>query len=217
MCEKPDHPHLPNLAGFEKLHPAHVMRPDPPMQTHLHDPPRFARRLEHRAALVDRMAGRLLYKHVRSCFQRIDGLQRVPVIGCRDDHHLRLFLFEQLTVVLVNLRRIAAPAVHLIGGDLQHIAVHVAKPNHLAAIRRRRFLQNILPPPTTPNERGLEFRGFALAEDIGSAREEDPGRFDKGATFHVISCGGRRRQCRPGSFGNTPIRWRAREPSSICH
>ena len=159
------------------------------------------------------MAG-WFHEDVGACFEGIDGLRCVPVIGRGDDDHVGLF--EEFAVIFVSLRRIAVPAVDLIGRDFEAVALHVAERDDLAAPGRSGFLQDILTPPTATNERRAVFRGIVLAQDVRSACQEESGRFEEGAAFHVISGGDRQRLNHHGNFGNRPNRWREREPSMIC-
>ena len=102
------------------------MRADAPVQSHLHDLARVARRPHHRLALVDRVSRRLLDVHMRPGFDRRDRVQRMPVVRRRDDHHLRLLLVQQLAVILVALGRCAGQFAHLIEGRFQAVAIDVA-------------------------------------------------------------------------------------------
>jgi hypothetical protein len=62
------------------------------------------------------------------------------VIRRGDNHELGLLFLKELAVILVDLRRVAVPGVYLVGRNLNDVAVHIAEPHDLAALRGRRFL-----------------------------------------------------------------------------
>jgi hypothetical protein len=174
--EDPDHPDVANRAGLEKLHAAGVVWPDAPVQIDLNNAFAFARDAEHGPAFVHSVAGRLLDEDVRAGFHRGDGLQRMPVIRCGNQHDLGFLLFEQFAEIVVRFWRVAVQIVDLLRRDLARIAVDVAQSDHFDPSAGDSFLENILSPPAAANQRGAE-----LLRRIGGADER---RGHQNATGH---------------------------------
>ena len=157
MHEAPHHPDLAHMSVAQKFHRRNMMRPDAPVQADLHGAPGGARGGDHRAALVHRVTGGFFHEHMRAGFHGINALERVPMVGRRDDHHVGLFLRQQLAVIAIRLGLVAGQIGHLLGGDLERVAIDIRERDDFRAPAGHRFLENIFAPPTRADERGAQF------------------------------------------------------------
>ena len=155
--EQPDLTYLADFAGFQKLHRLHMMRPNTPMQAHLHHA--FGRPcgVENGAAFFHRVRGGFLKEHMGACFNRRNRRQCVPVVGRGDDHNLRLLLAEHLAKVIVLARLIAVEIGDFLGAYLARLLAHVANAHHLALTVRHRVAQNVHTPPARSDDRRAIF------------------------------------------------------------
>ena len=169
-------PTSPTAAGFQELHRADVMRPDAAMQADLHDAPGFARGFEHRAAFIDRMAGRFFDEDVRAGFERVDGVQRVPMVRRGDDDDVRLFLFEQFAVILVGLGRIAGQSLTWSAATSRPLPSTSQSATIWQRFEAAASFKIFLPHQPRADQRGAVFRADSLAENVRSAARGRPAR-----------------------------------------
>ena len=78
--ERTYHADVAGSALFQELQPRNVVRPDPPVQSDLHDAPRRLRRVQQRSAFHNRVAGRLLDKDVGALLDGRDCIQCMPAV-----------------------------------------------------------------------------------------------------------------------------------------
>jgi hypothetical protein len=118
-----------------------------PLRAQLDRDVRPLARFDHRLALGDRAAGRLLDVHVLSALGRMDRLLSVPVVGAGDDHGIHVVPLEDEAVVAVHVglgtgdargilqpplvdvahrRHVHLPAVHAGFHVAQMVAAHPA-------------------------------------------------------------------------------------------
>ena len=129
-----------------------MMRPNAPMQPHLHHAPGGLSGIENRAALLHRVRGGFLQEHMCALRQRLDCRQRVPMIGRGNDHDLRFLPGEHLAIIIVLARLIPVEVGNLLRAHLARLLVHIANTRHLAAPVRNRLSQNIHAPPARANQ-----------------------------------------------------------------
>jgi hypothetical protein len=146
------------------------MRPDPPVQAHLHGALGGAGGVQHRPALADRVPGRLLDEDVRARLQRRDGDQRVPVVRGGNDDDFGFFLVEQLAEVLVLVRLVAGFVLDVLGGGLQDISIHVAQSDHFGLACRDGFVEDVVAPPAATDQGGAILSPCGGAQDGGSGQ-----------------------------------------------
>src|ERR1043165_5397743 len=92
----------------------------------------------------------------------------MPVVGCRDDRNLWFFLFQQLAVIHVPFRLVAAALADLFGGDFERRCIRVTQRHNPATTRRHGFGENVLsPPPRTDQSSALLARGGLRKRDGG--------------------------------------------------
>jgi hypothetical protein len=92
-----------------------------------------ARGGEHRLALADVDADRLLHVDVRTRLDCGDHRQRMPMVGGGDEDHVEVLLREHQPVILVAARLLLRflPAGDQLDGILEHAAVDIAQRDHL--------------------------------------------------------------------------------------
>jgi hypothetical protein len=151
------------------------MRPDAPVQSHLHDSPALARRPQHGTAFVHGVARGLLDEDMRTRFHGGNGLERVPMIRRGDEHDLRLLLLQQLAEVVIRLRLVAIQVGDLFSRNFAHVLMHVAQADDLDASAGDCFLENVFTPPAAADERGAEF-----LRRVGGADERSGGEHGAG-------------------------------------
>src|SRR5688572_17221939 len=152
-----------------------------------------ARRLQHRLAFADGMCRGLFDVNVRARFHRRDGGQRVPVVGRRDDHDLRLFFREQFAVVAIFSRLVPAQLRDLFHARIERALIDIAYAHDLALAARHRFANDIATPPTGADQSRAMFASSLVGcTDVqtreGSSREC---RLKKRAAIHG-ECDGER-------------------------
>ena len=121
-----DHADLAGTPFLEKFHPADVVRADAAVHAYLHGALIRPRRLHHRPALEDGVAGRLFDKDVRTRLDAGDALEGVPMIRGRDDRDLDLFLLQHLPVVAVGRGQFPGEALDIVGRDLELVGIDIA-------------------------------------------------------------------------------------------
>ncbi len=109
------------------------MRSAPALRADLHDAPVLPGRCEHRLALGDVDADRLLEVDVGAGRGRFGHRQRVPVIRRADEDDVEVFLLQHLAVVLVGPRALlrGLPGRDQVCGLRHHHAVDVAQRDDL--------------------------------------------------------------------------------------
>ena len=108
---------------------SHEVRRAAPLRADLHDALVLARRREHRLALDDVDADRLLHVDVGAGLHRLDHRQRVPVIRRGDEHDVEVLLLQHLAVVAVGARLLLRrlPRRDQLGRVGEHLLVDVAE------------------------------------------------------------------------------------------
>ena len=151
------------LAGLHEVRRAAALR------AHLHDAIVFAGSSEHRLALDDVDARRLLHVHIATGLDGSNHWQCVPMIRCADEHEVEFIFLEQRSVIAVGLRAFARflPFGHNIGCAGKHCAVDVGQRHYLDGGDLDESEQIHFAIPTGADQRHALGRAFG---DIGRSR-----------------------------------------------